>query len=237
MVGYQIYPKFKSLTQHICKGILRIGQKKIEHLSEDPYFSYKKPFIKLCPENGIILDIGSEGYPFPKATIIVDSFLEPTQHRSEKLILENRDFCILNIEFLPLKNKSIDYIYCSHILEHLNSPRETCNEISRVGKAGYIETPNFMKDTLFARDKGMHIWHTIKKGNKLIFFEYSKRELKGVKSSYWRETVLDNYYHPNQDLFRQNQEMFNTMFGREDDFSINIYPLRYRCFVKVANES
>lgn len=157
-------------------SFIRSGGQKNNHLTEDRYFSFQKPFIKLCPENGIILDIGSGGYPFPKATILADKFLETTQHRSENLIRDNRDFLILDIEFLPFKNKSVDYLYCSHILEHVNYPEAACKELIRVAKAGYIETPNFMKDALFAWAKGMHKWHTIKKGNRLFFFLNTPRE-------------------------------------------------------------
>lgn len=191
----------------------------------DRYQTYQKSFIKHCPNNGIILDIGSGAYPFPNATILADKFLETSQHRSEKIVLDNRDFVILDIEFLPFKNKTIEYVYCSHVLEHVNNPERACRELMRSAKAGYIETPNFMRDMLFAWAKGMHKWHTLKNKNTLFFFEYSDRELEGVRSDYWRKTVLNYFHHPNQDIFYPNQDIFNTMFEWENDFVIVVYPL------------
>jgi len=79
-----------------------------------------------------------------------------------------------------------------------------------------------MKDVLFTWAKGKHKWHTIKKGNRLFFFEYSERELEGVKSNYWRKTILSKYYHPNQNLFFPNEDIFNTMFEWEKQFDILI---------------
>ena len=198
---------------------------KRKYLNNGRYYSYQKNYIKLCPDKGIIVDIGSGGHPFPKATILADRFLEITNHRHEELVRDERDFIILDIEHLPFKDKSIDYLYCSHLLEHVNSPEEACNEIIRVGKAGYIETPNFMKDMLFSWAKGMHKWHTLTINDKLIFFEYSERQLEGVRSTYWRDSVLGKYYHPNQDLFYQNNDIFNTILEWKDSFDVSVYRL------------
>jgi SAM-dependent methyltransferase len=218
------FTKISFFVKSFLNGWFGLRPKR-QYSNKDRYHTYQKNLIKLCPDKGIIVDIGSGGHPFPKATILADRFLEITNHRHDKLVRDEREFIILDIEHLPFKDKSIDYVYCSHLLEHVNSPEDACNEIIRVGKAGYIETPNIMKDMLFSWARGMHKWHTLTINNKLLFFEYNERQLEGVRSTYWRDTVLGKYYHPNQDLYYPNEDMFNTMFEWEESFEVFVYRL------------
>lgn len=47
---------------------------------------------------------------------------------------------------LPFKNGSVDYIYCSHVLEHLKDPTMFVREMYRVSKNGatiYLRVPHF----------------------------------------------------------------------------------------------
>lgn len=48
----------------------------------------------------------------------------------------------LNRERLPFEDKSFDFIYCRHVIEDMYNPFLLLSEMSRVGKAGYIETPS-----------------------------------------------------------------------------------------------
>ena len=65
----------------------------------------------------------------------------------------------------------------------------------------------------------------IRIANKLIFFEYSQRQLKGVKSSAWSDLIFRPYYHPMQELFYTNQDLFNVMFSWETGFECIVYYL------------
>jgi SAM-dependent methyltransferase len=44
-------------------------------------------------------------------------------------------------EELPFKDKSFDFVIASHVLEHTDNPEKFLTELMRVGRAGYIETP------------------------------------------------------------------------------------------------
>lgn len=53
----------------------------------------------------------------------------------------NKDIKVFNLEDipkkkLPFKTNSVDEIYCSHVLEHLNNPLKVLDEFNRVLKAG-----------------------------------------------------------------------------------------------------
>jgi SAM-dependent methyltransferase len=189
-------------------------------------YAYQSAYMKHVPENGIILDLASGHNPFPKATILSDRYLEITKHRRQEITLDHRPFVILDLHHLPFKAKSIDYIYCSHVIEHVENPEQACSELMRVGKAGYIETPTLMKDALFswAKDLG-HKWYLVGFGNRLVFFEYDRRRVEGVRSTIWERTVLGDYYHPNQDLFYPNQDLFNTIFEWQERFDITVFRL------------
>ena len=182
--------------------------------------------MRHVPNHGIILDIGGGHNPFPKATILSERFLEMTAHRREELVRDERPFVILDIHNLPFKSKSIDYIYCSHVIEHVDNPEQACAELIRVGRAGYIESPTLMKDALFSWAKELnHRWHIVQLGNRLVFFEYDQRRLEGVRSMRWQETILSPYYYSEQDLFYPNQDLFNTILEWVDRFEVVVFRL------------
>ncbi len=83
-----------------------------------------------------ILEIGPGPIPFTKATEFIDY-----QSYSD---LSNKSVKLLDINegLLPYEDKSFDFIYCRHTLEDIYNPFGICREMSRVGKAGYIETPS-----------------------------------------------------------------------------------------------
>jgi len=189
-------------------------------------YAYQSRYMRHVPEHGIILDVGSGHNPFPKATILSDRFFERTTHRREDIVLDNRPFLILDIHHLPFKDKSLDYIYCSHVIEHTDTPDQVCNEFMRAGKAGYIETPTLMKDMLFSWAKEMgHKWYLVAFGRRLIFFEYDLRRQEGLHTLQWQRSILNQYYHPNQDIFFPNQDVFNTIFEWIGHFDVTVFRL------------
>ena len=50
--------------------------------------------------------------------------------------------CDFSTDPLPYKDKEFDFIYCRHVVEDLYNPFLLLQEMNRVGKAGYIETPS-----------------------------------------------------------------------------------------------
>jgi SAM-dependent methyltransferase len=209
---------FKTIGYKI--EILRLSKSR----SEDR-FSYQSKYFdfdNILKNKPVILDVGSGNDPFPYATILPDKFMEITEHRAAELVKDERPFLIFDVEYIPFADKAIDFLYCSHLLEHVNNPEKACREIQRVAKSGYIETPNFMKDILFGWAKGMHKWHTIFKDNTLYFFEYTDRELEGLRSSAWSDVIFSPYETPLKKAFYDNQDLFNTMFIWNDQFNVKV---------------
>jgi SAM-dependent methyltransferase len=194
---------------------------------ESDRISYQEKFNDLeISEGAVALDIGGGDHPFPKATILSDRYLESTEHRYLPIVRDGRPFVIFDVHNIPFSDKSIDFVYCSHVLEHVDDPHRTCSEIMRVGHQGYIETPSLSADMLFAWAKGMHKWHIVCINNILFFFEYTPRQLEGVRSMYWRKKVLGSVYHPLQDIYFNNIDLFNVMFRWSEKFECVVLRLQ-----------
>ena len=170
-----------------------------------------------------VLDVGSGGDPFPYATMLVDLHTQPTNHRTSELITHGKPFEIADINHLPFEDKSYDFVYCSHVLEHVDDPIQASAELVRVGHRGYVETPSLMTDVLFSWAKGMHKWFTVVIGNRLVFFEYDQRLIQGVRNGYWHESAFSKRHHPIQDLFFKNLDIFNNGLMWKDHFECAIF--------------
>lgn len=86
------------------------------------------------PQGASVLEIGPGHMPFARATASVD-FQDGDG-------AQTRYRCDMATEKLPLPDKSFDFIYCRHVLEDMWNPFNLIQEMSRVGRAGYIETPS-----------------------------------------------------------------------------------------------
>ncbi len=88
------------------------------------------------PEGAKVLEIGPGYAPFPKATIFVDQRELPNIPADQQVRID------MAKQPLPFDDKSFDFVYCRHVLEDMYNPFPLMNEMSRVAKAGYIETPS-----------------------------------------------------------------------------------------------
>lgn len=93
------------------------------------------------PSDALVLEVGSGGNPYPRANVLLDAF-EDTVERIETKLVKDRPLTIGYIERMPFKSQSFDFIIASHVLEHSPDPVNFLAELMRVGKSGYIETPD-----------------------------------------------------------------------------------------------
>jgi hypothetical protein len=101
----------------------------------------------LIADGAKVLEIGPGQIPFSKATHFID--INPG---------ENRIRCDVQFEPLPFEDKSFDFIYTRHTIEDLIWPFPCLKEMSRVGKAGYIETPSPLAECVRGIDGNPHNW-------------------------------------------------------------------------------
>lgn len=101
------------------------------------------------PADAKVLEIGPGLAPFPRANVSVDlkDFGKVPTDRAD-----------LNDTPLPYGDKEFDFVYARHVLEDMYNPFFLCREMSRVAKAGYIETPSPMAEFCRGVDGGSPQW-------------------------------------------------------------------------------
>lgn len=215
--------KFNRLLRKLGYELRRIHPPYRFHQSR---FEYQSRFVEFDFAPGSrVLDIGSGSEPFPHATVLADRYLEPSVHRGAKFRFADKPVVVCDIHNLPFEDDAFDYVYCSHVLEHVGDPIVACSELIRIGQSGYIETPTFGKDVLFSWAEKMHKWYVTAIDNRLIFFEYTSRQRDGLESSSWREIVHSKRAHPLRRAFLSHLDLFNVMFEWDDQFECIVYYL------------
>ena len=189
---------------------------------QDRFLAYQQRYIPFKIRQGEkVLDIGSGGHPFPHATHLADLHLNGTSHRSEPLRMTGLPLQICNIGQLPYRSKTFDFVYCSHVLEHVSDPAKACEELMRVGARGYIETPTRLSDVMFnfIRLREHHLWHVNCVGSTLVFMQWEDRERRDTHINEFFSMAKSKYKNPFQDLFHEHRDLFVNMMLWEDRFS------------------
>jgi len=119
-----------------------------------------------------ILDVGPGHFPLASATHFLDI------ERYEE-IPKNRPCTIFDLNLgkkLPFGDNSFDFVYCSHVLEHLEHPIDILEELQRVGRSGYVEIPSVCLDFMFKHGETHPKWICWGLGNVLIFIEKTEEQ-------------------------------------------------------------
>jgi hypothetical protein len=107
-------------------------------------------------DGGLVLDVGGWAHPFARADWVLD--LQPYETRGlygydqgdkgqERFTRETwvvRDIC--DREPWPFDDGHFDFVICSHTLEDVRDPVWVCQELQRVGRAGYVEVPSRLEE-------------------------------------------------------------------------------------------
>lgn len=112
------------------------------------------------PENWVVADIGPGNYPFLRANLFIDwdsrvldgLALEPHQTTLH-------DTFTNGLEHIP--DKYIDYVWCSHVLEHVEDPEQAARILSRIAKRGTIVMPSVFKESLNDFEERTHRWFVL----------------------------------------------------------------------------
>ncbi|MEI7606776.1 MAG: methyltransferase domain-containing protein [Rhodospirillaceae bacterium] len=100
--------------------------------------------VRMLPEGATVLEIGPGLIPFPRATHFIDS--RPDDDLYNYAPRENVLLWDVHNTPLPYPDKFFDFIYCRHVIEDLHYPHKLIEEMSRIGKRGFIETPSPMAE-------------------------------------------------------------------------------------------
>ena len=103
-----------------------------------------------------VLDVGGWARPFARADWVIDLLpyetrglygYEQGDRDSERFSADTwvvRDIC--DREHWPFEDGQFDFVICSHTLEDVRDPVWVCQELQRVGAAGYIEVPSRLQE-------------------------------------------------------------------------------------------
>jgi hypothetical protein len=108
------------------------------------------PFIRRPYRAKRILEIGGGHNPYEGITHAVDKFPYDDTQRADRLhVPEGVEFRQGDLEAIPFEAKpKFEFLYASHVLEHVNDPAKAVLEINRVSMRGYIETPSPLREQL-----------------------------------------------------------------------------------------
>ena len=171
--------------------------------------------MKIKPGD-LVLDLGSGEQPQPRADVLCDLLVEDNSQRAGGFpIVIDRPFVVGDAYHLPFKNKSFDYVICSHLLEHVEDPLQLIKELVRVGKAGYLETPSPLSERLFGWD--FHLWFVKSKNGTLLF----QKKGKGIRLGGFFHKLIEKQIWFRR-FFEENQDLFYTKYEWQDKIKIKI---------------
>jgi SAM-dependent methyltransferase len=138
--------------------------------------------LSTVPDDAVVLDVGGWAKPLARADWVIDLMPYETRglygsdgsgpERFTSATWVQQDMC--DAKPFPFDDNHFDFVVCSHTLEDIRDPLAACREISRVGKAGYIEVPSRLVEQSFGVQGpwvgwGHHHWLVDIHGDRLDF--------------------------------------------------------------------
>ncbi len=103
--------------------------------------------LGIRPEDRV-LDVGGGAAPLTRADVILDRDLKGGVDRDGIDAPVDGRWLAGDIHALPFADRTFDFVYCCHVLEHTQNPALACEELMRVAQRGYIETPRRLTEML-----------------------------------------------------------------------------------------
>jgi len=172
----------------------------------------------------LVLEVGGGHNPHPRANVIVDKYVDSNYHRSGNIIVNNHQkFIHADGENLPFEDNEFDYLICNQVLEHVENPKKFLDELSRVAKRGFIETPSLIGEYLFPKDS--HSWVILDINDELIIVD--KKEIGYQSKVNFGELFL--HYLPKHSigyklLERTYPDIMTVRYEWEGDIAYQINP-------------
>ena len=118
-----------------------------------------------------ILDIGCNKDAVQYAQTVAD-----IKNFSE--FYKDKEFVLIKNKDLPFKDNQFDFVYSSHVIEHVDDISYFIKELQRISKQGYIELPSMLEDNLVLSDNSIkdHKWFfQFDDVNKILLAEKKKQ--------------------------------------------------------------
>ena len=114
---------------------------------------YVLEVLKKNQNNWNILDIGCNQDAVKFAQTVADE-------KDFSGFYKDKKFILVNTKKLPFKDKEFDFVYASHVIEHVEDVSYFIKEIERISHKGYIELPSLLEDNIVLSDNSLndHKW-------------------------------------------------------------------------------
>ncbi|MGD8568076.1 MAG: AMP-binding protein [Gammaproteobacteria bacterium] len=174
-----------------------------------------------------VLDAGCGSFPFPLATHLCDISGPETLGSVAVNRPQARPFYRCSVESMPFKDKQFDFVYCTHVLEHVEDPARACRELMRISKRGYIECPSSWHEYVFHSPD--HKWLVDLERGSLIFREVLDEEevdILGIQHAlidYIQDEDFNIYWKS-----RAVRRIRNIEFYWEGSFDVFVLPKKER---------
>ena len=102
-----------------------------------------------------ILDIGCNQDAVKYAQTVAD-----VQDFSSFYKNKGKEFILIESKDLPFKDNQFDFVYASHVIEHVDDVSYFIKELQRISKQGYIELPSMLEDNIVLSENNIkdHKW-------------------------------------------------------------------------------
>ena len=119
--------------------------------------------------DALMLDVGCGDKPHWRADVLVDKFLaeEHAKQRNTGGSVKALAPLFESALDLSFRDKAFDFVYCSHVLEHIARSAASVKELMRVGKRGYLEVPFTGIQKIL--DQETHLWLCDRTESTLLF--------------------------------------------------------------------
>jgi SAM-dependent methyltransferase len=162
----------------------------------------------------LVLDVGSGSNPHPAADVLLERYVDP-KHRYDAMVVD-RPTVLADACKMPFRDKAFDYSLAFHVLEHLRDPSAFLNELQRVSKAGYIETPNALFERIVPYE--VHLLEIMNVDEVLVI--HKKRS--GRPDEFLNELkILENSRAWNQ-FFYANPHLFHVRYHWQDTIKFKL---------------
>lgn len=112
----------------------------------------KLPFYERPHFAKRILEVGGGHNPYDGVTHAVDKYPADNSQRAGSMVLgKNVEFKVGELEAIPFQEPKFDFMYASHVFEHVSLPQSAIAEMNRVAKKGYVETPSPLREQVVTR--------------------------------------------------------------------------------------
>jgi len=126
------------------------------------------------------LDVGCGRRPKEGYDVYTDVYEPPWVKENPEM---GKKFVLTPAEDLSqFKDKEFDFVWCNHVIEHVQDPNKACAELMRVGKAGMIRFPTIQAEILVGRRD--HNWMVfIVNDHRLLFIKKRFKSFYGAPKS------------------------------------------------------